>query len=125
MTSHIHSKLRDLRIENQVKSIVIADHLGIDESTYNKMETGRANTWGKYFIPILEYYQLSPDDFFASIKNGLATAELKNTVTEDSKTEPILYADKKIVKSLLNEKDKCIRLLEEKIETLESKLSNF
>ena len=80
MEQAILKKLKQLRSENNVKPQDIAEYLGIDLSAYKRLESGENKTWGKYFLLILDYYKMSPTDFFKDIEG-------KNFIQQDNKIE--------------------------------------
>jgi len=125
MEEKILRKIKNLRENREVDVIELAKYLGIEVSAYYKMENGTQNTWGKYLFSLLDFYQLSPKDFFNDIE-GKNFIHQENTDFKDSAQafgfiEKQQYADKTIVKSLLAQKDKTIELLEKRIEQLEQR----
>lgn len=83
MEQEILKKLKKLRKDNNVKPIDIANFLNIDLSAYNRLENGENNTWGKYFVQLLEFYKLSPSEFFQDIE-GKNFIHQQNTDFKDN-----------------------------------------
>jgi transcriptional regulator with XRE-family HTH domain len=68
MHQEIVSKLRKLRIEKGLSKQDMAEKLSVELTAYNRLESGRANTWGKYFLEICLIFEINPSDFFYDIK---------------------------------------------------------
>jgi transcriptional regulator with XRE-family HTH domain len=121
MEKQILRRLREIRYEKGEKLIMIAQHLNIDESTFYKIENGRVKSWNKYLFALLEYYQKPVAEFFSELegKNFIQHQENKDQVIGQLDGGTVNYADKTIVKNLLNKKDETISLLKEKIARLE------
>jgi transcriptional regulator with XRE-family HTH domain len=75
MQQEIIKKIRKLRIEKGISKQEMASRLSIDLSAYNKLESGKANTWGKYFGEILTILEINPSRFF----NGIQLTEIPQT----------------------------------------------
>lgn len=68
MHQEIVNKLRKLRIEKGLSKQDMAEKLSVELTAYNRLESGRANTWGKYFIEICLIFEINPSEFFNDIK---------------------------------------------------------
>ena len=67
MHNEIANKLRRLRIEKGLSKQDMAEKLSIELTAYNRLESGRVNTWGKYFLEICLVFEINPRDFFNDI----------------------------------------------------------
>lgn len=127
MEKQIGQKLRELRESKGLKPLNIAGQLNIDESTLYKIENGTNKSWGKYLFVLLDHYKKPVEEFFKEIegKNFIQHQENKDQAIGIGQINggTVNYADKTIVKSLLNQKDKTIQLLEDKLAYLEAELS--
>ena len=136
MEKEILAKLKKLREEKGVRPLELAVHLDIDESAYNRMENGVNNTWGKYLLPLLDFYKIPPSDFFKDIEgknfihqdvkeindNGQNTAGIDLSFSTDASVyQKLIKSYEKTISSL----EKTIEKYEDKINLLESKLENL
>lgn len=123
MEKEISKKLKELREKRNLEPLVVAEHLNIDISTLKKMESGTYGSWNKYLFDLLALYKTTPQEFFSDISGkNFVTQEIKENKDNAIGIQHIEknYSDKAMVKSLLNEKDKRIDLLEHKLKyTLE------
>jgi transcriptional regulator with XRE-family HTH domain len=67
MDQEIVNKLRKLRIEKGFSKQDMAVKLNIELSAYIRLESGRVNTWGKYFREICLIFKINPSEFFDDI----------------------------------------------------------
>ena len=67
MNQEIVKKLRQLRIEKGFSKQDMAEKLRIELSAYIRLESGRVNTWGKYFREICLIFKINPSEFFDDI----------------------------------------------------------
>lgn len=56
-----HKIIKDLRIDNNVSQQTIADFIGIDRVTYNRLENEKYSIKFDYIIKIAEFYKVSID----------------------------------------------------------------
>jgi len=68
MHQEIVNKLRKLRIGKGLSKQDMAEKLNVELTAYNRLESGKANTWGKYFLEICIIYEINPSEFFNDIK---------------------------------------------------------
>jgi transcriptional regulator with XRE-family HTH domain len=120
-------RIKKLRIQKGYTQQMMAEKLGIEQPTYQRLESGSNEAWTKYLFDILQIMDKEPADFFNEIsgKNFVnqTNIDFKENSNDVVMTEKIQYADKSIVKSLLAQKDKTIALLEEKILLLEKNIN--
>jgi transcriptional regulator with XRE-family HTH domain len=120
-------RIKKLRIQKGYTQQMMAEKLGIEQPTYQRLESGSNEAWTKYLFDILQIMDKEPADFFNEIsgKNFVnqTNIDFKENSNDVVMTEKIQYADKAIVKSLLAQKDKTIALLEEKILLLEKNIN--
>jgi DNA-binding XRE family transcriptional regulator len=64
-------KLKKLRIAKGVSYTALAEELGISRNTYNLIELGKTNFQFRTLIAILEYHNLSFEDFFQNFQTKL------------------------------------------------------
>ena len=67
MDQEIVNKLRKLRVEKGFSKQDMAEKLNIELSAYIRLESGRVNTWGKYFREICLIFKINPSEFFDDI----------------------------------------------------------
>ncbi|MCE2963089.1 MAG: helix-turn-helix domain-containing protein [Chitinophagales bacterium] len=129
MEKEILAKLKKLREEKGVRPMELAVHLDIDESAYNRMENGVNNTWGKYLLPLLDFYKIPPSEFFKDIEG-------KNFIHQDVKEindngqniagiDLNFSTDASVYQKLIQSYEKTIKALEDKIQLLEEKLNHI
>ncbi|MCE2962819.1 MAG: helix-turn-helix transcriptional regulator [Chitinophagales bacterium] len=127
MEKQIGQKLRDIRVNQGLKPMNVASQLKIDESTLYKIENGTNKSWGKYLFVLLDHYKKPVEEFFKEIegKNFIQHQENNDNAIGIGQVNggTINYSDKPIVKSLLNQKDKTIELLKDRIAHLEAELA--
>ena len=127
MEKEILAKIKKLREENVVRPLELAVHLDIDESAYNRMENGVNNTWGKYLLPLLDFYKIPPSDFFKDIegKNFIHqdVKEINDSAQNIGIIETFNSSEKSIYDRLMESHEKTIKALEDKIQLLEEKLN--
>ena len=56
-----HRRIRELREDNDVSQQEIADYIGIDRVTYNRLENEKFSVKFDYAIKIAEFYKVSLD----------------------------------------------------------------
>lgn len=56
-----HKIIKDLRVDNDVSQQEIADFIGIDRVTYNRLENEHYSIKFDYIIKIAEFYNVSID----------------------------------------------------------------
>ncbi len=61
MTIKYHKIIRDLREDNDISQQEIADFIGIDRVTYNRLENEKFSIKLDYAIKIAEFYNVSLD----------------------------------------------------------------
>ncbi|WP_198519810.1 helix-turn-helix domain-containing protein [Polaribacter sp. ALD11] len=61
-------KIIATRVEYGITQMNIADHLKLGEGGYFKLEKGRSKLDLKRLFEILEYLEISPEEFFKGIK---------------------------------------------------------
>ena len=127
MEKEILAKLKKLREERGVRPTELAVYLDIDESAYNRMENGVNNTWGKYLLPLLDFYKIPPSDFFKDIegKNFIHqdVKEINDSAQNIGIIETFNSSEKSIYDRLMESHEKTIKALEDKIQLLEEKLN--
>lgn len=57
----IYKKIRNLREDNDIKQITMANYLNVKQSTYSDYENGKINIPIEQLIRIAEYYKVSLD----------------------------------------------------------------
>ena len=67
MNQEVVKKLRKLRIEKGFSKQDMAEKLNIELSAYIRLESGRVNTWGKYFREICLILKINPSEFFDGV----------------------------------------------------------
>ena len=67
-----HKIIKNLRIDNNISQQTIADYIGIDRVTYNRLENEKYSIKFDYIIKIAEFYKV-PIDYLA----GRSTASKK------------------------------------------------
>jgi transcriptional regulator with XRE-family HTH domain len=126
MKQIVVNKIKELRIQKGYTQQIMAQKLGIEQPTYQRLESGCNEAWAKYLFDILLIYDKDPSDFFNEISGkdfiNQSNTDFKNNSRSEVVLEKLQYADKTIVKNLLAQKDKTIVLLEEKIKHLEEQL---
>jgi transcriptional regulator with XRE-family HTH domain len=85
MNNEISNKLRKLRIENGLSKQEMAEKLSLELTAYNRLESGRVNTWGKYFIEICVIFDITPSAFFNDIIIFEKTFVSKTSLFDESK----------------------------------------
>jgi transcriptional regulator with XRE-family HTH domain len=85
MNNEISNKLRSLRIEKGLSKQEMAEKLSLELTAYNRLESGRVNTWGKYFIEICVIFSITPSAFFNDIIIVEKTFVSKTSVFDESK----------------------------------------
>lgn len=126
MKQIVIDKIKEIRTQKGYTQQMMAEKLGIEQPTYQRLESGSNEAWTKYLFDILQILDKEPSDFFNEISGKNFVNQKENNFTDNATgiifAEKLQYADKAIVKSLLAQKDKTISLLEEKIKNLEEQL---
>lgn len=68
MHQEIVKKIKKLRIEKGWSKQDMSEKLNIELSAYNRLESGKANTWGKYFEELCVLFEIKPATFFENIQ---------------------------------------------------------
>ena len=72
-----HKIIKNLRVDNNVSQQTIADFIGIDRVTYNRLENEKYSIKFDYIIKIAEFYKV-PIDYLA----GRSSKYEKNSNTQ-------------------------------------------
>ena len=56
-----HKRIKNLRIDNEISQQTIADYIGIDRVSYNRLENEHFSIKFDYIIKIAEFYNVSVD----------------------------------------------------------------
>ncbi|MGY0426620.1 MAG: helix-turn-helix domain-containing protein, partial [Polaribacter sp.] len=77
-------KLKPLRKEKKWSQEIVAEHLGISQSTYARIEKGICNSWLLHLKDICTLYKIDLNDFLKinSQENSLQTAQTRTLVLE-------------------------------------------
>nr|WP_298144939.1 hypothetical protein [Flavobacterium sp.] len=63
----------------------VAYHLGIDASTYHRLETGKSSNWLKYVPKLLELYKINEEQLFLGLpEDVVARKAVENNLAENS-----------------------------------------
>ena len=54
-------RIGDLRIDNDIKQVALAKHLGVNQSTYSDYEKGKINVPIEILIKLADYYGVTLD----------------------------------------------------------------
>ena len=54
-------RIKNLRIDHDVKQVQIADYLGVSQNTYSDYELGKINVPVDIIIKLADYYKVSTD----------------------------------------------------------------
>lgn len=123
MEREILVKIKKLREDRNIKPLVIANYLGIDESSYNRLENGVSQTWGKYLFKILEFFELSPSEFFKDLEGKNFINQEVNEMKDNAQNVGVIevYNSNEVAAyvKLIEMYEKTISLYEEKIKRLE------
>jgi hypothetical protein len=90
------------------------------------MEIGVNNTWGKYLLPLLDFYKIQPSDFFKDIegKNFIhqEVQEINDSAQNIGIIETFNSTENSMYDKLIESHERTIKALEDKIQLLEEKL---
>ena len=73
-----HKIIKDLRTDNDVSQQTIADFIGIDRVSYNRIENGHYAIKFDYVIKIAEFYNISIDYLAGLIDKPIKLDQRKN-----------------------------------------------
>jgi hypothetical protein len=95
MITDILAKLRRLQLDHAYQPAEVAEYLKIDLTTYNRMINGQTDTWHKYLSQLLDFYKMTPPEFFQDIQG-------KNFVSQTNQQENKDSASGKIIGNIEN-----------------------
>lgn len=73
-----HKIIRDLREDNDVSQQELADYIGIDRVTYNRLENEKYSIKFDYIIKIAQFYNVSIDYLAGLIQSPQSLDRLKH-----------------------------------------------
>ena len=115
IASIVAKKLKDLRKNNRLSEEEVAEHLGISQSTYSRMELGKCNSWALHLESICDLYNI---DFDYLVKMKRVNDNKPGSFKGDSNSvtgKLIAYLEARIA-----EKDLIINELKERLNKLEN-----
>lgn len=127
MHTQVVEKIKKLRREKGIEPKIMADKLNISISAYNKLEAGKTMSWAKYINEILNELDLSAEEFFKDISNGINIVNRKGSFGGNIHVENLFAENKDKSKKIeelyeerlkdsdkrLDDKDKIIEELKE------------
>lgn len=57
----IFNRIKELRVDNDIKQTVIAKYLGVSQNTYSDYEHGKINVPVDIIIKLADFYKVSTD----------------------------------------------------------------
>lgn len=64
-------KLQELRKNNNISISLLSKELGISRNAYSQMESGKVYFNFLSVLQVLDYFQISPSDFFSELKKDM------------------------------------------------------
>lgn len=89
LISTILKAIRSIRKRKKITTSLMADVLGISQSTYSRIELGQQEITLDYFLKICEYLKINPASFFQNSENYNIEVS-KNEYSEIKKTLGLL-----------------------------------
>jgi transcriptional regulator with XRE-family HTH domain len=125
MTKLVAKKIKLLRDANDIKQEVIAAELHIRQSSYSKLESGKASITLEQLVVICRVFGISIEDFFSGL-DGKTNFKNANQISYNEKNlyqQLInrLHGEVDYLKSLYNEK----KLSERLLKTLQKEVDYF
>ncbi|MGI6312950.1 MAG: helix-turn-helix domain-containing protein [Candidatus Cryptobacteroides sp.] len=108
----LKKRIREIREELRLTQEEFAQELGIDSSTYWRLEDGRTRIISPYLYKIAEYAGLS-------IEELIVGKQIAKALEESQDYREKIESQRKFYESLLEEKDATIRNLNNYINTLQ------
>jgi transcriptional regulator with XRE-family HTH domain len=118
-------KIKNLSKSRNITAQEMADKLNIDLSAYHRLESGKTYTWSKYLDDLLAIFEISVEDFFHGIGQGVNVSNKNGSFGGNLHVENI-YADNREIlvkieqmyEERLRDKDAMIAQLQKIIEKL-------
>ncbi len=112
------TRIKQLREIKGFSQQVVADHLGMTQANYHKLESDKSDIRLEYLEKLAMFYKVSLAE--------LITAEHSSVHIENNSYNHngVVMGDPEFVQSLLNAKDELLKLKDEKIAWLEQQLNN-
>lgn len=108
--------IKKLREGRGFSQQVVADHLGMNQATYHKMESDKTDVKLEQLERLAELYDMSLIDLITSDRRAM------HIETNHGTPNGVVIGDPELVKNLLDAKDELIKLKDEKIAWLEEKI---
>ena len=113
----ILEKLKELRLAKGITEDQAAKHIHISKEAFRKIESGVNNSIFKYWMELIDFYGSNMEEFMKSV-TGNNIIFKDNTMETGYVHSQHHYSDKPMVKSLLGEKDKVIKMQDDRISSL-------
>ncbi|MBL0302268.1 MAG: helix-turn-helix transcriptional regulator [Cytophagaceae bacterium] len=116
-----NENLRKLRNKINYSQEFMADKLGMDHSSYNRLENGKQKLKMEDIPKIATAFNKSKEEILTEL-TGWTLNNSNHDNSQNNQNLIINLEDKELLIQLLKDKDKLISLLEEKITFLENKI---
>ncbi len=128
MHSEIVKKIKKIRVEKGISTLQMAEKLHIDPTAYTRLESGKTNSWSKYFEDILNIFDISPEIFFEGVGKNINITNKKGSFGGNANIENLYLDNKektekieKLYEERLKDKDQMIEQLKSIISDLSNK----
>lgn len=111
------TRIKQLREIRGFSQQVVADHLGMTQANYHKLESDKSDIRLEYLEQLAEFYKVSLVELIAS-ERGIMHIENNNHIQNG-----VVMGDPELIQSLLSAKDELLKLKDEKIAWLEQQLN--
>jgi transcriptional regulator with XRE-family HTH domain len=116
------TRIRQLREAKGFSQQVVADHLGMTQANYHKIESDKTDLRLEYIEKLATFYEVPIGDLLSTEK------QILNIYNNTNSNNGIIYVDSEkleLIKKQLETLDQLVKLKDEKITWLEDKLKTF
>lgn len=111
------TRIKQMREIRGFSQQVVADHLGMTQANYHKLESDKSDIRLAHLEKLAEFYKVSLVELIAA-ERGIMHIENNHHIQNG-----VVMSDPELIQSLLNTKDELLKLKDEKIAWLERQLS--
>jgi transcriptional regulator with XRE-family HTH domain len=116
MNTQIASKIKKLRNNKGFTQMQMAEKLNIDNSAYQRLESGESYSWAKYLNDLMQIFDTTPRDFFNDIGTKIVQTNCSFSDNAIGYVETLHQENKEVYEKLLQSKDEQITLLKNILE---------
>ena len=112
------TRIKQLREIRGFSQQVVADHLGMTQANYHKLESDKSHIRLEYLEQLAEFYKVSLAELIATERSAVHIEN--NSYNHNG----VVMGNPELIQNLLSTKDELLKLKDEKIAWLEQQLND-